>query len=838
MRLGISALLFNLDKALELCREVDKINHIEVGIDNLDECIKLSKYKGEFDKLNLSLGIHLPMELNSCENIKYIRKSWIDFINKIEDDKNSVEGLCYSCAKEKGINPLEVLAKQSNLSEEELNDMSSQLENIFSDITENISDMDSDDMQALGPMLGSIFGLNKKDNTSENSTSANSSEQSGRKKVKTEKRPKDNKKKRFLDSFGTNLTDKAKQGKLDRVIGRNKEIQRITQILNRRSKNNPCLIGEPGVGKTAIAQGLAIRIAEGNVPAKLLNKEVYLLDMTSVIAGTQFRGQFESRMKALVDECKSYGNIILVIDEIHNIIGAGDAEHSMNAANILKPSLSNGEIQLIGTTTLTEYRKYIEKDSALERRFQPVIVDEPSIDDTIEIIQGIKKYYEDYHKVLISNDVIEKTVKMSEKYIHDRFLPDKAIDLIDEACSRINLNNKELYEIEVIKNKLAKIAEEKEEAVSSDSTEDYQKAADLKTKECILNDRLEELNKNLQLKALTVQDIAEVIENWTKIPVTKITEAETQKLLNLEANLHKRIIGQNAAVSAVAKAIRRNRAGLQTTKRPPSFIFVGPTGVGKTELAKALASEMFGSEDSIIRIDMSEYMESHSTSKLIGSPPGYVGYDDAGQLTEKVKRKPYSIILLDEIEKAHPDVFNILLQVLDDGKLTDSQGNTVNFENTIIIMTSNAGSNLNTNSIGFGKQSVDNGKINSALKELFRPEFLNRVDEIVTFDSLTSDELIQIIDLLLKHTDEALANKDIKLSVSASAKKYVLEKGTDLKYGARPLRRAIQKYIEDEIAEMLLRSEVMPGQTVKVDCKKDELKFTVVSKTAKSKKSE
>ena len=760
------------------------------------------------------------------------------FINKIENDKNSVEGLCYSCAKEKGINPLEVLAKQSNLSEEELNDMSSQLENIFSDITENISDMDSDDMQALGPMLGNIFGLNKKDNSSENSASANSSEQSGRKKVKTEKRPKDNKKKRFLDSFGTNLTDKAKQGKLDRVIGRNKEIQRITQILNRRSKNNPCLIGEPGVGKTAIAQGLAIRIAEGNVPAKLLNKEVYLLDMTSVIAGTQFRGQFESRMKALVDECKSYGNIILVIDEIHNIIGAGDAEHSMNAANILKPSLSNGEIQLIGTTTLTEYRKYIEKDSALERRFQPVIVDEPSIDDTIEIIQGIKKYYEDYHKVLISNDVIEKTVKMSEKYIHDRFLPDKAIDLIDEACSRINLNNKELYEIEVIKNKLAKIAEEKEEAVSSDSTEDYQKAADLKTKECILNDRLEELNKNLQLKALTVQDIAEVIENWTKIPVTKITEAETQKLLNLESNLHKRIIGQNAAVSAVAKAIRRNRAGLQTTKRPPSFIFVGPTGVGKTELAKALASEMFGSEDSIIRIDMSEYMESHSTSKLIGSPPGYVGYDDAGQLTEKVKRKPYSIILLDEIEKAHPDVFNILLQVLDDGKLTDSQGNTVNFENTIIIMTSNAGSNLNTNSIGFGKQSIDNGKINSALKELFRPEFLNRVDEIVTFDSLTSDQLLQIIDLLLKHTDYALANKDIKLSVSASAKKYVLAKGTDLKYGARPLRRAIQKYIEDEIAEMLLRSDLMPGQTVKVDCKKDELKFTVVSKTAKSKKSE
>ena len=758
------------------------------------------------------------------------------FINKIEDGKNSVEGLCYNCAKEKGINPLEVLAKQSNLSEDELNDMSSQLENIFNDITENISGTDGDDMQSIGPLLGNIFGINKKNDDNSDSAEPSSERAAGsqeRKKVKTEKRPKE-KKKRFLDSFGTNLTEKAKQGKLDRVIGRNKEIQRITQILNRRSKNNPCLIGEPGVGKTAIAQGLAIRIAEGNVPAKLLNKEVYLIDMTAMIAGTQFRGQFESRMKSLVDECKTYGNIILVIDEIHNIIGAGDAEHSMNAANILKPSLSNGDIQLIGTTTLTEYRKYIEKDSALERRFQPVIIDEPSIDDTVEIIKGIKKYYEDFHKVLISNDVIEKTVKMSEKYIHDRFLPDKAIDLIDEACSRINLNNKELYEIEVIKNQLEKIAEEKEEAVSSDSTEDYQKAADLKTKECILNDRLEELNKNLQLKALTVQDIAEVIESWTKIPVTKITEAETQKLLNLEANLHKRIIGQNAAVSAVAKAIRRNRAGLQTTKRPPSFIFVGPTGVGKTELAKALATEMFGSEESIIRIDMSEYMESHSTSKLIGSPPGYVGYDDAGQLTEKVKRKPYSIILLDEIEKAHPDVFNILLQVLDDGKLTDSQGNTVNFENTIIIMTSNAGSNLNTNSIGFGKQSVDNGKINSALKELFRPEFLNRVDEIVTFNSLTSDELIQIIDLLLKYTDEALANKDIKLSVTTAAKKYILEKGTDLKYGARPLRRAIQKYIEDEIAEMLLRSEVLPGQTIKVDAKKDGLKFTVQTKKIKN----
>ncbi len=580
-------------------------------------------------------------------------------------------------------------------------------------------------------------------------------------------------------------------------------------------------------GKTAIAQGLAIKIAEKKVPAKLLNKEVYLLDMTAVIAGTQFRGQFEGRMKTLIDECKQSGNIILVIDEIHNIIGAGDAEHSMNAANILKPSLSNGEIQLIGTTTLKEYRKYIEKDSALERRFQPVLVEEPNINDTIEILKGIKKYYEDFHKVKISNDVIAQTVKMSEKYIHDRFLPDKAIDILDEACSKINLDNKELYELEVLKNRLAKIQEEKEEAVESDSIEDYQKAADLKTEECNILERIEELNEKLELTSLTVNDIAEVIEHSTKIPVKKITEAETVKLLNLEQNLHNRIIGQNVAVEAVSRAIRRNRAGLQSTKRPPSFIFVGPTGVGKTELAKTLAYEMFGSENSIIRVDMSEYMESHSTSKLIGSPPGYVGYDDAGQLTEKVRRKPYSIILLDEIEKAHPDVFNILLQILDDGKLTDAQGNAVSFENTIIIMTSNAGSNLNNNSIGFGKQSFDKGKIETALKEVFRPEFLNRVDEIVIFDSLTKEQLLQIIDLLLQSTSRALSDKDINLEVSAEAKNYILEKGTDLKYGARPLRRAIQRYIEDPISDMILKSEVFPCQTIIVDFNENDLVFSI-----------
>ncbi len=773
------------------------------------------------------------------------------FYKKIENGKESMEGYCYECAKKKGINPNEVLATQNNiLSKDKVNlsDMTEQFESIFKDLAENINledieniegaitfntqdenenkDENAPKISGAAIPLGSIFSNfigqnNKKDDQEEPSNS--------RKKVKVEKKKntKQNKKKKFLDTYGTNLTNKAKNNELDIVIGRDKEIQRIVQILNRRSKNNPCLIGEPGVGKTAIAQGLAIKIANQNVPAKLLNKEVYLLDMTAVIAGTQFRGQFESRMKGIIDECREYGNIILVIDEIHNIIGAGDGEHSMNAANILKPALSNGEIQLIGTTTLKEYRKYIEKDSALERRFQQVLVEEPSIDDSIGILEGIKKYYEEYHKVKISSDVIRQAVIMSEKYIHDRFLPDKAIDILDEACSRINLENKELYKLEMLKQELTQVQAEKEEVVAADSTEDYQRAADLKTRECQLIEEIDKLNSKMKLKQLTVQDIANVIESWTKIPVKKITEAETQKLLNLETNLHKRIIGQDEAVSSVARAIRRNRAGLQTTKRPPSFIFVGPTGVGKTELAKSLAYEMFGNEDSIIRIDMSEYMESHSTSKLIGAPPGYVGYDDAGQLTDKVKRKPYSIILLDEIEKAHPDVFNILLQVLDDGKLTDSQGNSVSFSNTIIIMTSNAGSNLNNNSIGFGGQTTNKNKIIDSLKDVFRPEFLNRVDEIVAFDPLTKDQLLQIVDLMLQNTIKALKDKDINIEISNEAKNYLLEKGTDIKFGARPLRRAIQRYLEDELSEMILKGELLDGQTVCVDFKEDKLKFKI-----------
>ena len=785
-----------------------------------------------------------------CSQCK--KNTAVVFINKIENGVSSMEGLCKECAKKRG---LEVPENQNpnqnnsnsfnNINNIDMNNMSKQLESLFKDLSsnlklENIENIDLENFEngdedgdeenspegiAMGIPIGSIFAnfVPKNSKPSEEDNSSNN----GRQKVKVEQK-KAKKKKKFLDTFGTNLTLKAKNNELDMVIGRDKEIQRVIQILNRRTKNNPCLIGEPGVGKTAIAQGLAIKIANNNVPAKLLNKEVYLLDMTAVIAGTQFRGQFEARMKGIIDECKELKNIILVIDEIHNIIGAGDGEHSMNAANILKPSLANGEIQLIGTTTLREYRKFIEKDTALERRFQQVLVEEPNVDDTISILNGIKKYYEDYHKVIISNDVIKQTVIMSEKYIHDRFLPDKAIDLLDEACSRINLENKELFKLEILKQELAKVQAQKEDAAQADSTEDYQKAADLKTKECQLIEEIDHLNSIIKPKYLTIQDIAQVIENWTKIPVKKITEAETQKLLNLETNLHKRVIGQDKAVSAVSRAIRRKRAGLQSTKRPPSFIFVGPTGVGKTELAKSLAYEMFGSEDSIIRVDMSEYMESHSTAKLIGAPPGYVGYDDAGQLTEKVKRKPYSIILFDEIEKAHPDVFNILLQVLDDGKLTDAQGNVVSFQNTIIIMTSNAGSNLNNNSIGFDKKTVDNNKIEENLKQVFRPEFLNRIDEIIVFDSLTKEELLQIVNLMLKDTSNALKERNISLNVSNSAKEFILAKGTNLKYGARPLRRAIQRYVEDEISEMILRTEVTDGQTLNVDMENDELKIKVV----------
>lgn len=783
-----------------------------------------------------------------CSRCK--KNTAVIFINTTDAQGNqSQTGYCYNCAKELGLNPLQSM-DSSKLSDEEIKNLSNQLNKAFKDVIEKMSnqeitpevleemqeqlnnsdDDNSDETSNKSFGMGFALPFNSLESFFQNNNSNESEEESSSsdKTQKTKINNKQNKKRKALNTYGTNLTEKARNHQIDKVIGREKEIERMIQILNRRTKNNPCLIGEPGVGKTALAQGLALRIANGDIPAKLMNKEVYLLDMTATIAGTQFRGQFEARMKQIIDECKSEKNIILVIDEIHNIVGAGDAEHSMNAANILKPSLADGTIQLIGTTTLNEYRKYIEKDSALERRFQPIIVEEPTASDTIDILKGIKSYYETYHKVTIPDHVITNLVKMAERYIHDRFFPDKAIDILDEACSKINLNNKDLYNLELLKNKFNEVLAEKEEAAEADSTEDYKKAAELKMKECQLKDEITKLEAKLKPQILTDEDIAKVIESWTKIPVQKITEEETEKLLTLESNLHKHVIGQDEAVEAVSRAIRRNRAGLKSVKRPPSFIFVGPTGVGKTELAKSIALEIFGKSDAIIRIDMSEYMESNSTTKLIGSPPGYVGYDDAGQLTEKVKRHPYSIILFDEIEKAHHDVFNLLLQVLDDGRLTDSKGNTISFENTIIIMTSNVGSTSNVNSIGFGSSTeLKKNKILESMKEVFRPEFLNRIDEIICFNALTENELNQIITLMINDTQKILNDRNIKITISESGKKYLIEKGTDIKYGARPLRRAVQRYLEDELSDMILKKELLDGQTVDIDCKNDKLIFKV-----------
>ena len=750
------------------------------------------------------------------------------FVNKIVDGKPSLEGLCLSCAKDRGINPLASMMKQYGASEDDIANLNEQ----FNEIVSSISSEDAPFPDELMESFNHEDGSNPFASMFSNMFPSNSDTQNSESKVKSsnkDKKTNNEKKRKTLEAFGTNLTQKAREGKIDKLIGRDAEIERMTQILNRRTKNNPVLIGEPGVGKTAIAQGLALRIVAQDVPAKLLDKEIYQIDMTAMVAGTQFRGQFEARMKSLIQECKDNGNIILVFDEIHNIVGAGgDTEHTMNAANILKPALSNGEVQVIGTTTLKEYRKYIEKDAALERRFQSIIVEEPTIDQTIEIMKGIKNYYEEYHHVKVSDNLIRQIVIMSEKYIHDRFLPDKAIDILDEACSKVNLTNKVLVQLQIMKNELDKIKDEREKAeiIDEENKElDYEKIANLKSRETALINQIAEISQgNIELE-LSVEDIANVIENWTKIPASKISETEATKLLNLESNIHKRLIGQDKAVTAVCNAIRRNRAGLRNKKRPPSFIFVGPTGVGKTELAKSIASELFGSEDSIIRFDMSEYMESHSVSKLIGSPPGYVGYDDAGQLTEKVRRNPYSLILFDEIEKAHNDVFNILLQILDDGRLTDSQGRTVNFDNTIIIMTSNAGSNMNTNGIGFNKDEnvFVEARIMNALKETFRPEFLNRIDETIVFHELTKPELLQIVDLMLDEIKNELEQKNIHITFSKEVKEYILEKGYDPKYGARPLRRAIQKYVENELAECLLKNEIAPQDNVCLILENDKI---------------
>ncbi len=769
------------------------------------------------------------------------------YVSRIDENGKSVnEGYCLTCAKELNLGPVNDIMEKMGINPEEMDglnrEMSAMMEEMGdefssesgmgiapegfsdSDDTEDDADSNADEENMSRSMQKNPFELmNRLFSAGQPRPDESEKRETGRGKKETKKQ----KKKKFLDTYAVNLTEKARNGAVDRVIGREAEMERTAQILNRRTKNNPCLIGEPGVGKTAIAEGLALKIVNGDVPAKLLNYEIYLLDMTAVVAGTQFRGQFESRLRNIIEEVKKLGNIILVIDEIHTIVSAGDAEGGMNAGNILKPALSRGEIQVIGATTIEEYRKHIEKDSALERRFQTVMVEEPTVDETVEILKGIKEYYEDYHKVRISDNLIRTAAVLAERYITDRFLPDKAIDVIDEAASKVNLENTALTEQKKLRRELEEIKKQEEAGAEGDSIEDYQKAAELKSRECKLQNDIDELEGQI-VKDLTAEDIAAVIELWTKIPVKHITEYETDRLINLEERLHKRLIGQNEAVEAVSRAIRRKRAGISLKRRPVTFIFVGPTGVGKTELVKRIAQEVFDGEDSLIRLDMSEYMEKHSVAKLIGSPPGYVGYDDAGQLTEKVRRHPYSVILLDEIEKANEDVFNILLQIMDDGRITDSHGKTVSFENTIIIMTSNAGSDQRSNIVGFNEDEEAIGiKTERALKNLFRPEFLNRVDETVIFKELKTDELIKIIDLMLDDLCAGLKERNITLEVGEEVKRHILDKSYRKEYGARPMRRYIERHLEDALAQKLISGELKDGGAAEAIISGNEIEINV-----------
>ncbi len=755
------------------------------------------------------------------------------FITKLEGGVTKNEGLCLPCARELHIQPVEDMIKKMGISDEDLDTLSGEMMNALSGAEDLMNlggdegdEGEDDGKTATFPFLNRLFGGPGGQNASREEekprTESNGSQ------------PKPAKHK-FLDNYCIDLTERASQGKLDAMVGREEELERVIQILNRRQKNNPCLIGEPGVGKTAIAEGLAQRIAMGNVPYKLQDKRVYLLDLTALVAGTQFRGQFESRMKGLIEEIRKQGNIILVIDEVHNIVGAGDAEGSMNAANILKPALSRGEIQVIGATTFTEYRKHIEKDSALERRFQPVTVSEPSIDDSIAILKGIAHYYEDYHGVEISDEMCRQAVLLSERYITDRFLPDKAIDLIDEACSDVNLKDPDIKRRMLAERDLENLRFEREALMSDNSETDpekldqrYARIAELRSKEMQLENELSAL-KAKGRPALTVDNLARIIELWTKIPASSIKENELERLAQLDQRLKAHIVGQDEAVDAVCAAIRRSRVGLKVKRKPVSFIFVGGTGVGKTELVKRLAADMFDSPESLIRLDMSEFMEKFSVSRIIGSPPGYVGYDEAGQLTEKIRRKPYSVVLFDEIEKAHPDVMNILLQILDDGRITDAQGRVVNFENTIIIMTTNAGSNNKSGSVGFGGSLSDMSRERAmkALNEFLRPEFINRVDEVICFNQLTEANFRGIAVLMLEDVKAVLAEKNMELRWDESLLDHLVVKGYSVTYGARNLRRLIQKEIEDEIAARVIAQRGQDVKTVTLSAAEDRVSVTL-----------
>ena len=741
------------------------------------------------------------------------------FITKLENGVTLNEGYCLKCARSLGIPQIDQAVKQMGFSEEDLDNLTDEMSNMFGQIDSGDHDEDDMDSQtATFPLLNQLFG------GSQNLPAKQEpSEQPKQPEGETPPKKKE-KKHKFLDSYCLDLTARAREGKLDKVIGREVETERIIQILNRRQKNNPCLIGEPGVGKTAIAEGLAQRIVSGDVPYKLKDKEVFLLDLTALVAGTQFRGQFESRMKSLISEVKACGNIILVIDEVHNLVGAGDAEGSMNAANILKPALSRGEIQVIGATTFNEYRKHIEKDAALERRFQPVSVAEPSIEEASLIMQGVAKAYAEFHSVAISPEIAHQCVILSERYITDRFLPDKAIDLLDEACSDVNLQCKEI-------SRMAELQKERDDyelelRMLNEQTENqnYERLAIVRSKLLQLAAQIEELEK-LPKPAVTMENLAHIIELWTKIPASKIKAQEYQQIKGLDARLKEHIVGQDRAVDAVSRAIRRNRVGISPKKRPVSFIFVGPTGVGKTELVKQLADDLFNSVDSLIRLDMSEYMEKHTVSKLIGSPPGYVGYDEAGQLTEKIRRRPYSVILFDEIEKAHPDVLNVLLQVLDDGRITDAQGRVVNFENTIIVMTSNAGSEGRVGGLGFGRTDGDmvQEKTMKALREFLRPEFINRVDEIITFNHLSEENFLAIADIMLSELRQSLESRGLKLTWDDAIRDLLVKEAYSVTYGARNLRRTIQRRLEDPISEKIIDSFEHPISSIHISVDGDNI---------------